>query len=439
MRSARTVALVTGFRQAAVGIWERVPPTIHDAARPSGPAEKAARAAPDARRAGVVADRAGAGAPEADEGAPVVPGGRGGVGGVGAELRRMLAADELHLPLPGAGRTADRWAALAAWGGRDLSLARLAEGHVDAVAILAEARREPVPGALYGVWASRAGGAAVQLERRGGAGVLRGTMRFCSGARVLDRALVVVDPPPEAPSGRLLLDIDVRGAGVAPVPGTWCTAAMAGADTLDVAFDGAGVGGLDGGVDAVGEPGWYVARPGFAVGGAGVAAVWWGGAAGVLDRVLRQFSRAPDRHALAHVGELHAALAATQALLRHTAALVDAAFAGARVGSAGTAGATAAGSGVRADDDPAAATSTHTAAGPGPDVVLAVATLRAAVERAVRDVVDRAPRIVGPGPLSRDAALAGALADLTLYVRQHHAERDHAALGEQVVDRWHSA
>jgi hypothetical protein len=61
------------------------------------------------------------------------------------------------------------------------------------------------------------------------------------------------------------------------------------------------------------------------------------------------------------------------------------------------------------------------------------------VERAVRDVVDRAPRIVGPGPLSRDAELARALADLALYVRQHHAERDHAALGERVVDRWRTA
>ena len=68
-----------------------------------------------------------------------------------------------------------------------------------------------------------------------------------------------------------------------------------------------------------------------------------------------------------------------------------------------------------------------------------MATLRAATERAAREVVDRAPRILGPGPLSRDAELAGALADLALYVRQHHAERDHAALGEQVVDRWRTA
>jgi hypothetical protein len=94
---------------------------------------------------------------------------------------------------------------------------------------------------------------------------------------------------------------------------------------------------------------------------------------------------------------LHAALAAADALLHHTAALVD-------------------GEG-------------------GSDLTLAVATVRSAVERAVREVVDRVPRIVGPTPLSRDGGLAAALADLSLYVRQHHAERDHAALGELALHR----
>jgi alkylation response protein AidB-like acyl-CoA dehydrogenase len=336
---------------------------------------------------------------------PLAPdGGGGGTGGgrVAAQLRAMLHAGELDLPRPGAGYTAQRWAALADWGGRDLSLARLAEGHVDALAILVEAGRAPVPDALYGVWASRSGGAGVQLDRRGsssssaGTTVLAGTMRFCSGARVLDRALVVANPPDGAPDGRLILDVPVTGAGVQPVPSSWCTTAMADADTLDVVFDDVPV--TDS--DLVGEPGWYVDRPGFALGGAGVAAVWWGGATGVLDRVLRHLRPAPDAHQLAHVGELHAALAAADALLGQTAAEVD--------------------------------------ADPEGDHTLAVGTVRAAVERAAREVLDRAPRIVGPAPLSRDAELARALADLALYVRQHHAERDHAALGSQVVDRWRS-
>ncbi len=43
------------------------------------------------------------------------------------------------------------------------------------------------------------------------------------------------------------------------------------------------------------------------------------------------------------------------------------------------------------------------------------------------------------GGMQQRVGLARALADLALYVRQHHAERDHAALGGQVVDRWRSA
>ena len=366
-------------------------PTVRDTARATDPPAGATRP-PDPSAAGVPAGSA----PVARAGSAVA-----GASEVGAELRRMLATGELDLAVPGAGRTASRWTALATWGGRDLSLARLAEGHTDALAILAEAGRTPVPGALYGVWASRSGGAAVRCERRAGRTMLDGTMRFCSGARLIDRALVVADPPSATAADRVLLDVDLGEPGVVPVPGSWCTAAMADADTLDVVFDAVPVA-----PDAqVGEPGWYVARPGFALGGGGVAAVWWGGAAGVLDRVLGRLAATPDRHALAHVGELHAALAGADALLQRTAALVDAA---------------------------------GTAAPPGAetvDVVLAVATLRAEVERVAREVVDRAPRIVGPGPLSRDAGLARALSDLALYVRQHHAERDHAALGEQVLDR----
>jgi hypothetical protein len=334
----------------------------------------------------------------------------GGVGGVretrealAAQLRRMLQVGDLDLPLPGAGHTARRWAALADWGGRDLSMARLAEGHVDALAILAEAGRAPIPGALYGVWASRSGGAAVRLERKRTSSVLTGTVRFCSGARVVDRALVVVDPADDSSSSeRLLVEVDVGAPGVDPEPGSWCTAAMADADTLDVAFREVAVADAD----PVGPPGWYVARPGFALGGAGVAAVWWGGAAGVLDRALGHLRPVPDAHQLAHIGELHAALAASDALLGRTAAAVD---------------------------EPGH----HD--GPAADHGLAVATVRAAVERATREVLDRVPRILGPAPLSRDAELARALADLALYVRQHHAERDHAALGGQVVDRWRSA
>ena len=56
-------------------------------------------------------------------------------------LAAMLESDALTLPAPGGGDTVARWSALASWGRTDLPLARLAEGHTDAVAILHEPGR----------------------------------------------------------------------------------------------------------------------------------------------------------------------------------------------------------------------------------------------------------------------------------------------------------
>ena len=54
---------------------------------------------------------------------------------------------------------------------------------------------------------------------------------------------------------------------------------MQASDTVDVELDDLPVGETD----LLGPPGWYTDRPGFWWGGGGVAAVWLGGAFGVLD------------------------------------------------------------------------------------------------------------------------------------------------------------
>jgi alkylation response protein AidB-like acyl-CoA dehydrogenase len=153
------------------------------------------------------------------------------------QLRGLLSAGELELPLPCGGRTAERWLGLAGWGRRDLGSARLVEGHTDAVAILAEASRHARPEALYGVWASRSGGTGARLVPSGDGLGLHGTVRFCSGAHTIDRALVVADAP-EPADGHVLVEIAVDQSGLVPDPDTWATAAMAAADTVDVRFDG---------------------------------------------------------------------------------------------------------------------------------------------------------------------------------------------------------
>src|ERR1700752_2891661 len=98
----------------------------------------------------------------------------------------------LDVPLPGSGATWRRWAAFADLAEEDLSLARLGEGHADAVAILAELGGPgPCPGSRWGVWAASPPGPGVTAGRpsRGWAAVRRahGAARAPAGHLAGDR------------------------------------------------------------------------------------------------------------------------------------------------------------------------------------------------------------------------------------------------------------
>ena len=65
---------------------------------------------------------------------------------VRADLEALCAQPIADL---GAGRTAERWLTMFDWAlGGSVSVARLAEAHADAVAILREGGRDPVKGCL---------------------------------------------------------------------------------------------------------------------------------------------------------------------------------------------------------------------------------------------------------------------------------------------------
>jgi hypothetical protein len=59
--------------------------------------------------------------------------------------------------------------------------------------------------------------------------------------------------------------------------------------------------------------------------------------------------------------------------------------------------------------------------------------VRAVVEAAATETIDRVGRALGAGPLCLDAAHAARVADLTVYLRQSHAERDLEELAELVT------
>lgn len=299
-----------------------------------------------------------------------------------------------------------RWRALAGLGRTDLVVARLVEGHLDAMAILAEAGREPSSGAVYGVWASASGGTGLQLAAGADERTLEGTMRFCSGADTVDRALVTAK---DAEGVLRLLDVAVDGAHTRPDRTSWPALGMDRSDSFDVEVSGLPVRG----VDLVGPPGFYVERPGLPLGGIGVAAVWLGGAQGLLDATLTALERfGADHHQLAHVGAVSAAIEAAAATLVTTADLLGAHRDGA---------------------SPADVVDTRR-------LSRTALTCRSVVESAVGEALQRLPRVAGPVAMTRDADFAHRLADLEVYVRQHHAERDLARLGAaELAEPWSTA
>jgi alkylation response protein AidB-like acyl-CoA dehydrogenase len=306
-----------------------------------------------------------------------------------AAFRAAVESGRLDLPLPGSGRTRERWARLAELAGEDLSLARLAEGHADAVAILAEVDcPAPTPGSRWGVWAAHPPGPKLEAHHDGGRWRLRGTKRYCSGARACTHALVTAD----ARDGRRLFA--VAADTLAPVPGSWPATGMAGSDTLDVDFG-------DVPAQPVGAPGAYIERPGFAHGGVGVAACWYGGARAVGRTLLAAAERRDvGPHALAHLGAVDIVLCSVRKALDGAADEIDA--------------------------DPTDLKATGR---------LRALRVRALADAVAAEVMDRVGRALGAGPLCLDGAHSRRVADLTVYIRQHHAERSLAELGGLVAER----
>ena len=303
-------------------------------------------------------------------------------------VRRWLAAGELEFPLPGAGRTGARWWKLAALAENDVVAGRLAEAHADAVAILAELGG-PTPAAdqLWGVWAAEAPQAVVTVREDGERMLLDGIKAWCSGAGICTHALITARRDDNV---RGLYAVDLSQDAVVALTDDWHNAGMHACDTRSVQLnDAVGI--------PVGRPGEYLTRPGFWHGAIGVAACWLGGARGVAAPLYRAVADehegvAGDAHAHAHLGAVDAALAAAEAMLVSAACYVDAEPRGKRA-------------------------------------ELIARRVRAVVEHAVDEAITRTGRALGPAPLVLDAKHAQRVADLTVYVRQSHAERDLAALG----------
>lgn len=303
-------------------------------------------------------------------------------------LAMLVDAGVDRLPLPGAGQTLARWQTLAAVAAHDLSLVKLFEGHTDALAILAELDGGPPPaGSLWATWCAEPPDARLSIERsEGEAGVrLNGTKAWCSGAASVSHAVV---SGWNAQGEPCLATVALQQPGVTVTSDGWHAVGMRASGSVDVRFD-------DAHAVLLGQPGDYTRRAGFWQGGAGIAACWFGGAAGIAGMARDRSRGSSDPHRLAHLGAIDVALAGAGSVLRESAARID--------------------------------------ASPGADAFTTALRARLLVERAAQDVIQHAARALGAGPLCRDARFAQAMADLPVFLRQSHAERDLAALGAQAL------
>lgn len=309
-------------------------------------------------------------------------------------LRALVAQGFDQLPLPGQGQTLDRWRALASVAACNLSLAKLYESHTDALAMMAElGAPTPAPHQIWAVWAAEPPTQRVQAKLQGSAGSIQpgspvqlsGTKAWCSGAQTVDHALVTAWLSDEE---RCLVAVPLQQPGIHITSEGWQAVGMAASASVDVQMDHA-AGRL------VGVPGSYLSRPGFHHGGAGIAACWYGASTRIASYLLQASRDKPDPHTRAHLGAVDVALSGVAELLRSTAAKID--------------------------------------AFPGNAWAMEVSRVRLAAEAVAQEVLIRVPRAMGPGPLCKDRTLALLVADLPVFVRQSHAERDLAALGQSIA------
>jgi alkylation response protein AidB-like acyl-CoA dehydrogenase len=293
-------------------------------------------------------------------------------------------------PLPCGGQTLRRLALLAREAHRDLALGRLVEAHADAVAITRElGSAEPIgPGQRWGVWAAGPD-TAVRAVRSGTSWHLEGEKHWCSGATLVSHALVDA----VTTDGQQLFAVRVSTPGVLVQPPSWTGPGMARSDTRSVAFG-------DVIATPVGRAGDYLTRRGFWAGAIGVAACWHGGTVRIAETLMQAARVSSDAHFYSHLGATQTALLENRSVLGAAASELD--------GESGT------------------------------GFAVLARSVRTTVERNAADVMDHVGRALGPRPLAHDRVHAQTVADLTVYIRQHHAERDLEQLGRDVTgtDTW---
>lgn len=304
-----------------------------------------------------------------------------------------LVLDELvdqgldRIPLPGWGQTLERWRVLALVAAASLPLVKIFEGHTDALAICSELGvSEMCRTGTWGVYAAESKSRPLRFIGIDREVLLEGEKYWCSGGSILSHALVTACSPE---GENFLVAVALDPHFVKADTSQWAAVGMRATGTANLTFSEC-PGRLIGAANS------YIERAGFWQGAIGVAACWYGAALEIATRLRSSLRIHKNEHALAHLGATVALIDAARAAFLEAARRID-----------------------RKPGEPC------------PALALAV---RATAESMASQILEHAGRALGAAPFCMDAHFAALSSDLPVFMRQSHAERDLAALGQMALE-----
>lgn len=283
-----------------------------------------------------------------------------------------------QVPFPAAGETLKRWQTLSQVSAVNLSLGKLFESHLDAMAILHELNIPANPHQLWAVWAAEGGVQPLQLDQDR----LSGVKTWCSASSWVESGLLTYR---DEHNRSQLLVVDMQQPGIQHDQSAWQAVGMQQTLTAQLQFNQVSV-------KKVADPHAYLDRVGFWHGAAGVAACWYGATVALAEYLQQELLRKPHAYKAMYLGEISRDLIATQALFYRVADLID--------------------------------------QQPKFPHQLQIQALRAQVEATALNVLIQVGKALGAAPYCTNAHFAQLAADLPVFIRQSHAAFDLECIGE---------
>ncbi|WP_180186756.1 acyl-CoA dehydrogenase [Acinetobacter sp. YH01008] len=286
-----------------------------------------------------------------------------------------------QIPYPASGNTLKRWRMLSQVSASNLSLGKLFESHLDALAILHELNIPLEQKGLWAVWAAEGGPSPLILD----AGKLTGIKPWCSASVWVQYGLLTYRD--EQQRSQLLI-LDLQQAGIQHHTDIWQAVGMQHTLTARLELNQVNA-------EKVAAPNAYLDRAGFWHGAAGVAACWYGATVRLAEYLKQAVLLKPHAYKAMYLGEISRKLLATQALFYQVGDLID--------------------------------------QQPKFPHQLQIQALRAQVEATALNVLTQVGKALGAAPYCEQPHFARLAADLPVFIRQSHAAFDLERIGELSV------